>query len=103
MNWFDDIKNDADAQAHDERNRKTIPSEAHQEPVRQHNQRASDSEVAAAIAANEPDLVRAQFRRAIRKLEEHFEDSLDATGAQSGQNILARIHQITGERRRKYK
>lgn len=70
---------------------------------RQRNQRADDSAISAAIAEAEPELARAQFKRSIRILEEFFETALDETGTQSAQNILARIHQITGERRRNRK
>jgi len=77
--WFDEVKDDAE---------------------RQHNQRATDSELAATIAAVEPGLRRAQFRRAIKKLEGYFETALDSTGPQKARQVLERIHQITGERRR---
>lgn len=80
--WFDEIKSDAE---------------------RQHNQRATDSEVAAAIVAAEPELARSQFRKAIRILEGYFETALDSTGPQKARQVLERIHQITGDRRRKSK
>ena len=70
---------------------------------RQHNQRLSDSEIAAAISAAEPELVRAQFRRAMRFLDAHFEAAMDVTGPQAARDVLEQIHKITGERRRKEK
>ena len=80
--WFDEIKADAD---------------------RQQNQRSTDSEITAAILEAEPSLSRAQFRKAIRKLERYFETAMDATGPQKARRVLERIHQITGDRRRKSK
>ena len=80
--WFDEVVEDAE---------------------RQKNQRADDSEIAATIAAVEPSLARAQFRKAIQRLERMFETSLDSTGPQKARQVLERIHQITGERRRERK
>ena len=70
---------------------------------RQHNQRASDSTITAAIAAAEPALVRAQYRRAIRFLDAHFEAAMDSTGPQAAREVLEKIHLISGERRRIHK
>lgn len=70
---------------------------------RQHNRRATDSELSAALADAVPYLQRAQFRRAIRILEEYYEEALDVTSPESPQRILFEMHQITGERRRESK
>ncbi len=70
---------------------------------RQHNQRSTDSAIAAAIAQAEPELVRAQFRRAMRFLDAHFEAAMDVTGPQAARDVLEQIHKITGERRQKEK
>jgi len=68
---------------------------------RQHNQRSTDSAITDAIAAAEPELVRAQYRRAIRFLDAHFEAAMDNTGPQAAREVLEKIHLISGERRRK--
>ncbi len=70
---------------------------------RQHNQRSTDSAIAAAIAQAEPELVRAQYRRAVRFLDSYFEAAMDVTGPQAARDVLEQIHKITGERRRKEK
>ncbi len=66
---------------------------------RGHGRRATDSEIARAILVHEPELARAQFRKAIRYLEKHFEASLDLTGPQAARDIIERVHIISGERR----
>ncbi len=109
-NWLDELKNASDAEEHDVRQRRPIKSLAHQEQLanirreakaRNHGRRATDSEIASAILLHEPELAKAQFRKAIRKLEEHFETALDLTGPQSARDIIERVHIITGDRRRK--
>lgn len=71
--------------------------------IRYHGRRSSDSEIAEAILAAEPDLARAHFRKAVRRLEEYFETSLDVTGAQAARDVIEKIHIITGDRRREQK
>ena len=80
--WFDELREDLDE-------------------VRR-ERRASDSAIAASILA-EPDVARSSFRTAIRRLAEHFETALDATGSEKAAQVLERIHEITGDRRRKRK
>lgn len=63
--------------------------------------RRDDSEIARAILEHEPELARAHFRKAIRRLGEYFETALDVSGAQAARDVIEKIHVITGDRRRK--
>ena len=65
--------------------------------------RADDSAIAAAILVLEPELARAHFRKAIRRLEEYFETALDLTGPQAARDVIEKVHVITGERRQNHK
>ena len=102
-NWLDDLKAAREAQAALEADDSTWFDEVKADAERQHNQRADDSEITATVAAAEPELARSQFRRAVRILEGYFETALDSTGPQKARQVLERIHQITGDRRRKTK
>ncbi len=102
-NWLDDLKAGRSTSSLLEGDDTTWFDELVDQAERQKNQRATDSAIAAAVTAGEPSLARAQFRKAIRRLEEYFETSLDATGPQKSLQVLARIHGIIGDRRRKRK
>lgn len=104
LNWFDQCKAVAEAEeaaagADDSTWFDELSTDA--EEIRR-ERRASDSLVAASILA-EPEVSRSRFRTAIRRLAEHFETALDATGSKKAALVLERIHQITGDRRRKRK
>ena len=78
-------------------------AEADQLEASRPGRRASDSVIAAAILEHGPELARAHFRKAIRRLEEYFEAALDVAGAQAARDVIEKIHIITGDRRRERK
>lgn len=91
--WLDDLQD----QATDEQ----LANIRRESKVRHQGRRRDDSEIARAILEHEPELARAHFRKAIRRLGEYFETALDVTGAQAARDVIEKIHVITGDRRRK--
>ena len=102
-NWLDDLKAGRSTSSLLEGDDTTWFDELKDRADRQHNQRATDSELTAAIVAGEPALIRAHFRKALQRLDRYFETSLDDTGPQKSLQVLSRIHEIIGDRRRKRK
>lgn len=62
--------------------------------------RATDSEIDAAIAYCEPLVAEAQLKRAVAYLTEYFNQQIAEEGTQAGREVIAAVYRITGDRRR---
>lgn len=69
---------------------------------RQHNQRANDSELSAAIASTEPQLLKSQILATVIRLEEVFAEELKTESYHGGARLLLdQVHKAIGDRRGK--
>ena len=59
------------------------------------------AELAVLLEGLEPAIVRAQFKRAVERLEDLLEKRIQDEGAQGGRALLEKMHLIAGDRRTK--